>query len=164
MRKRIFGRRLKRDTNERKALFRRLMISLVTYGKIKTTDAKAKSIRAEIEKLVTKAKNKGEAARRLIISRLGNEQAADKIIAEIAPKFATRPGGYTRIIKIGPRIKDAAQMVIIAFVEEISRTSFEKPKRKSLKPKTENVKKIRKSSKTSKTSSQTRSTRSAQSG
>ena len=130
MRKRIFGRRLKRDTNERKALFRSLMSSLVINGKIRTSEAKAKSIKAEIEKLVTHAKNDGQEAKRLILGHIPNEKVVDKIISEIAPKFATRLGGYTRILKMGPRVKDGAKMVLMSWVEEIAPTSFKMPKRK----------------------------------
>ncbi len=139
MRKRIFGRRLKRDTNQRKALFRSLMISLVTHGKIRTTEAKAKSIKGEIEKLVTVAKNDGESARRLIMSHIPHEKIADKIISEIAPLFKTRPGGYTRIIRMGPRVKDAADMVLMTWTEEVKATVIIEAKRnanKEKKPKT----------------------------
>ena len=133
MRKRIFGRRLKRDRNQRKALFRSLMGSLVLYGKIRTTEAKAKSIKGELEKMVTLAKNKEENARSLLMSRLPNERVVERIISEIAPKFATRPGGYTRIVKMGPRLKDGARMVLMSWVEEVAPTSFKEPKRKVLK-------------------------------
>jgi len=142
MRKRIFGRRFKRDTNERKALFRSLMSSLVLHGKIRTTEAKAKSIRAEIEKLVTAAKNQGEEANRHIMKSLPNETVVAKIIAEIAPKFATRPGGYTRIIRMDRRIKDGAKMVLMSWVEEVSPSPFKEPKR--------NVSKVSKVAKVSK--------------
>lgn len=136
MRKRIFGRRLKRDRNQRKALFRSLMGSLVLYGKIKTTEAKAKSIKGELEKMVTLAKNKREDARNLLASRLANERVVERIIAEIAPKFATRPGGYMRIVKMGPRLKDGARMVLMSWVEEVLPASFKEPKRKAAKPAT----------------------------
>ncbi len=119
MRKRIFGRRFKRDTNERKALFRGLMSSLVIYGKIRTTSAKAKAIKGDMEKLVTHAK-KGEEARRLLMSRIPNDKIIDRLILEIAPKFSDRPGGYTRILKYGPRVKDGADMVVLTWVEVFS--------------------------------------------
>mgnify|MGYP001572070527 CR=1 len=148
MRKRIFGRRLKRDINQRKALFRSLMGSLVLYGKIKTTEAKAKSIKGELEKLVTLAKKKREDARNLLVSRLANERAVERIISEIAPKFSTRPGGYTRLVKMGPRVKDGARMVLMSWVEEVLPISFKEPKRtKNLKHKTENLKQATKNSK-----------------
>lgn len=135
MRKRIFGRRLKRDKNERKALFRSLMSSLVLHGKIRTTEAKAKAIKGEVEKLVTHAKNKGEEGRRLILSTVPSEVIADRIISEIAPKFITRPGGYTRILKVGARVKDGADMVILTWVEEVKPVSLVIPKRNKDKAK-----------------------------
>lgn len=146
MRKRIFGRRFKRDTNERKALFRSLMHGLVLHGKIKTTEAKAKAIQAAVEKLVTAAKNDGEKALRLITARLANEKVAQKIVSEIAPLFVQRSGGYTRIIKMGPRVKDGARMVLMTWVEEVSVTNLKEPKR-NIKPKTENIKQKPESSK-----------------
>lgn len=133
MRKRIFGRRLKRDTNERKALFRSLMHGLVLQGKIRTTEAKAKSIKGEVEKLVTTAKNKGEEAKGLILSKIANEKVTEKIIKEIAPLFSTRPGGYTRIMRLGARDKDGAKMVLLSWVEEVSITSVSLEKRNKTK-------------------------------
>jgi large subunit ribosomal protein L17 len=129
MRKRIAGRRLKRDTNERKALFRNLMASVVLYGKIKTTESKAKSVKADVERLITIGKKGDENARRAIMQRVPDARVADKILKEIAPKFATRAGGYTRIIKVGPRVKDGARIVVLTFVEEVKPTSFAEVKR-----------------------------------
>ena len=129
MRKQVLGRRLKRDINERKALFRALMSSLVLHGKITTSEAKAKSIKADVGKLVTYAKNDKDGAKRLILMRIPNEQIADKIIAEIAPKFTNRPGGYTRILKMGERKKDGSRQVLMTWTETVSATSFVQPKR-----------------------------------
>mgnify|MGYP001612893833 CR=1 FL=1 len=137
MRKRIFGRRLKRDKNARKALFRSLMSSLVLESKIKTTEAKAKAIKGEIEKLVTIAKKHGQEARGLLVARLASEKVAEKIIIEIAPKFESRPGGYIRILKLGHRVKDGAKMVLMTWVEEVSVTSFKEIKTNKNKPKKE---------------------------
>ena len=117
MRKNVFGRKLRRTTNQRKGLFRNLMRSLVLEGRIKTTEAKAKSVKGEIEKLVTKAKNSGEEARRDILKYLPHEDVVSKIISEIAPLYKTRPGGYTRIIRLSSRKKDNAAMVMIEWVE-----------------------------------------------
>lgn len=133
MRKRVFGRKLKRNINQRKALFRSLMASLVLNGKIKTTEAKAKAIKGEVEKLVTRAKKNGEVARRILTARLVDKKVVDKIIAEIAPKFAARPGGYTRLLKLGPRLKDNAPMVMMSWVEEIAPTTLDEPKRSKVK-------------------------------
>lgn len=130
MRKQIFGRRLKRDTNERKALFRSLMVGLILHGKIKTTEAKAKSIKSSVEKLVTIGKTKGADAKRQLMMSLASEKASDKIIAEIAPKFEGRTGGYTRILRIGNRTKDGASMVLMSWTETILPTALKEPKRK----------------------------------
>lgn len=140
MRKQIFGRRLKRDTNERKALFRALMISLVLHGKISTSEAKAKAIKGDVDKLITYVKNDPDNAKRLIMMRIPNEAVADKIITEIAPKFAKRPGGYTRILKLGERVKDGSRQVLMSWTEEVKPTSLVTPKRNVNKPKTENKK------------------------
>lgn len=117
MKKRIFGRRFKRDVKQRKSLFRGLMRELVLQERIKTTEAKAKSIKAEIEKHVTKAKNQGEAAR-VHLQKTFQQDVVDKIIADLAPRFENRPGGYTRIVKLGNRTKDNASMVFIEWVEK----------------------------------------------
>lgn len=147
MHKRIFGRQLKRDTNERKALFKGLMNALVMHERLETTEAKAKAIRAAIEKLVTKAKD-GEKARPLLIPVL-NEQATEKMLTVIGPRFATRPGGYVRIIKIGNRLKDNAEMAVIEFVEKsvISTEKKEKKHDKTIEAKivaTETKKEVKK--------------------
>lgn len=128
MRKNVFGRQLKRDTNERKALFKSLMSALVLKERIKTTEEKARAIRGQVEKLVTKAKIKGEAARSILSAYL-LPNALDKMIKEIAPRFKERPGGYTRIIKLGRRFGDDAMMVLMEWtattekIEKVSATS-----------------------------------------
>ena len=129
MRKRIFGRRLQRDTNERKALFRSLMRELVLHGKIKTTQAKAKSIKGEIEKMVTKAKTQGEGAFVHLQKKFTGE-VVEKLIKEIAPLFKDRPGGYTRIIKMGRRVKDNAPMVLLEWVETVADTTIVETKKR----------------------------------
>lgn len=129
MRKRIFGRRLQRDTNERKALFRSLMRELVLHGKIKTTEAKAKSIRGEMEKMVTKAKLQGENAA-VHLQKKFTGDVVEKLIKEIAPLFKDRPGGYTRIIKMGRRVKDNAPMVLLEWVETVADTTIVETKKR----------------------------------
>lgn len=116
MRKRIFGRKLKRTKNQRKALFRSLIRSFILYGGIKTTEAKAKAVRGNIEKMVTVAKELGSEARPRLMKDCSME-IADKLIHEVAPRFTERKGGYTRIIKIGPRLNDNASMVFMEWVE-----------------------------------------------
>lgn len=115
MRKNVFGRQFKRDTNERKALFKSLISSLVLTGRIKTTEEKAKAIRGDVDKIITKAK-KGEIARRILQSYLFRD-AVDKVISDIAPRFLDRLGGYSRITKMGRRLSDNASMVLMEWVE-----------------------------------------------
>ncbi|MCX6713378.1 MAG: 50S ribosomal protein L17 [Candidatus Vogelbacteria bacterium] len=107
-------RKLGRTRNVRKALIRSLAEALVISGKIKTTEAKAKELRPFIEKLVTKAKKGDLASTRAINSKLG--EVSGKLIKEIAPRYATRAGGYTRIIKMSARPGDGSPMAIIEFV------------------------------------------------
>lgn len=117
MRHRIAGRQLGRPTDQRLSLYRNLIIDLLRYEKIQTTEAKAKSIQGQAERLITLAKKDDLAARRMAIARLGNVEIVEKLFTLIAPKYADRPGGYTRIIKLGPRLGDAAPMAIIQLVE-----------------------------------------------
>lgn len=128
MRKRIFGRRFKRSTGERKALFKNLIRSFFLHGKIETTEAKAKAIRGKVEKLVTKAKRRGESARAELQKNF-DKVLLDNLLTTIAPKFATRPGGYTRIVRTGRRKKDNAPMVLLEWVEEIAAVVTEEPKK-----------------------------------
>lgn len=116
MRKRVFGRHLKRDTNERKALFKNLMTELILRERITTTEEKAKSIRGKVEKLITKAKNKGAQSEYLLQPYLSAE-AVKKMISELGTRFASRPGGYIRIVKLGNRFNDNASMAVIELVD-----------------------------------------------
>lgn len=116
MRHRVAGRRFGRTTNQRKQLFRNLAISLILHERITTTEAKAKTIRPIVEKLVTIAREDTQHHRRLVMSRLANEQATAKLFDVIGPRFEGQPGGYTRIYKLGPRRGDAAPMALIEFV------------------------------------------------
>ncbi|HSW97212.1 MAG TPA: 50S ribosomal protein L17 [Candidatus Saccharimonadales bacterium] len=116
MRKRVFGRHLKRDTNERKALFKNLMTELILRERITTTEEKAKSVRGKVEKLITKAKKKGQQSEYLLQPYLSAD-AVKKMIAELSSRFADRPGGYTRIIKLGNRVNDNASMAVIELVD-----------------------------------------------
>lgn len=121
MRKRVYGRRLSRDTNERKALFRSMATSLITYGKIDTTEAKAKAVRPWVEKLVTRSKVDSLHSRRRLLGEIPSPTIVEKLLSTLGPLFATRPGGYTRIIKLGPRMGDSAPMVRLEFVEEVKK-------------------------------------------
>lgn len=136
MKKHIFGKKLGRDKDERKALFKSLMSSLVLSDKIQTTEAKAKAIRPEIEKLVTKAKKGTNSAKRVLEKSL-TADAFEKIIKEIAPSFENKQGGYTRLIKLGKRLGDNTSVVIIEWTEVIKRTPIsieEKPSKQVKTP------------------------------
>ncbi len=116
MRKNVFGRRLKRDKNERRALFKSLMSSLVLKERIKTTEAKGKAIKGRVDKLITMAKKDKVRAQRLLASYL-TLPALKKLTLEIAPRFTNRTGGYTRIIRLPQRLSDNAAMVLMEWVE-----------------------------------------------
>lgn len=118
MRHRIFGKKLSLDRSQRKALFKNLINALIIHGQIKTTEAKAKAIRRLVEKLITKGKEQTLHARRLIAAFLQNKKAVNKIVDELAPLFKKRPGGFTRIIRLGERRGDAAPMVKLELVEK----------------------------------------------
>jgi large subunit ribosomal protein L17 len=119
MKKKVFGRKLKRDSNERKALFKGLLSQLVLHERIKTTEAKAKAVRGQADKLVTKAIKAGANAFDALQEYLIPE-AARKLINETAPRFANRSGGYTRVLRIGNRVADNAQMVIMEWTETVN--------------------------------------------
>jgi len=125
MRHQVSGYKLNRTSSARIALRRTLIKQFFTHERIKTTRAKAAAIRGEAERLITIARNsagKDEnakvTARRIVSSRLGGNEVTKRLFDEIAPRFATRPGGYTRVLKLGPRLGDAAEMVILELVEE----------------------------------------------
>lgn len=123
MRHKVAGRHLGRDAAHRKALFSNLIRSLYINERIITTEAKARSIRADAEKLITKAKH-GLAeggnrvhAQRQVVAYLHDQTVAKKLFDEIAPRYTERPGGYTRMLKLGKRQGDAADMVILELVD-----------------------------------------------
>lgn len=110
--------KLSRRLGHRQALVRNLIQDLILKEKIKTTLIKAKTIRPLAEKLITRAKKSTPAGLRQIEAFFYSSEAAKKIIEEIGPRFASRPGGYTRIVKLGPRKEDAAEEALIELVEE----------------------------------------------
>ncbi len=133
MRHRVAGKKLNRSSGHRRALFRNLVSALIYHGRIETTEAKAEAIRGHAEKLITLAKRGlaakdptyGVYARRLAAARLHRwvvtpegerVDLVKKLFEEIAPRYQNRPGGYTRIIKLGPRKGDAAPMVVLELV------------------------------------------------
>lgn len=167
MRHKVAGRKLGRDTNHRKMLRRNLISDLFRYDKIKTTEAKAKAVRGQAEKMITMARNRGDAdrlielaedakqdelrqivtngqagrllryaeakdqdglerearaiaahARRLVGRHITSREVLQRLFDEIAPRYVSRPGGYTRIVRLGQRKGDAAEMVMLALVEE----------------------------------------------
>jgi len=111
------GRKLGRSGAHRRALFRNLMTELFRRERIKTTEAKAKAVRGEAEQIITLAKDGGLHARRQILREIHDKAVVDKLIHVIGPDMAERPGGYTRIIKLGPRKGDAAPMVYLELVD-----------------------------------------------
>ncbi len=133
MRHRVLGRKIGRSAAQRNALRRTLMTQLIEHERIETTEAKAKFVRADAEKLITLAKrglapreneaeDKSRAravhARRLAAARLNDPEAVKKLFDTLAPRFEKRAGGYTRIMKLGPRLGDSAEMVLLEMVEE----------------------------------------------
>lgn len=117
MRHRVAGRRLKRSRGHRRALFRNLIAELFRHGKIRTTEAKAKAVRGEAERLITLATRGDLHARRQVLRTITDAQIVKRLFDEIAPRYQERPGGYTRLVKLGPRLGDAAPMVILELVE-----------------------------------------------
>jgi large subunit ribosomal protein L17 len=117
MRHRVAGRKLQRTTAHRNALFRNMAAALIKHEQITTTLAKAKELRPYVEKLVTLAKKGGLSNRRLAHARLMDETQLVKLFDTIAPRYADRSGGYTRVVKAGIRASDAAAMAIIEFVD-----------------------------------------------
>ncbi len=110
------GRTLSRRKEHRESMLANLAASLVKNGRVKTTDAKAKEVRPFIERMVTFAKRGDLHARRIVLARLRDAEAVKKLFAEIGPSFATRPGGYTRILKLGYRPGDNSPVSLIEFV------------------------------------------------
>ena len=117
MRHRKVGRQLRRTPEQRLALLRNLAQSLIEHGAIETTEAKAKELRPFVEKLITKARSGTLHDRRQAVRHVHKRETADKLFQELGPKFARRPGGYTRILKTGHRKGDGAEMARIELVE-----------------------------------------------
>ena len=122
MRHRVAGRRLKRSSSHRRALFKNLITELFRHGRIKTTQGKARAVRADAEKLITLAKRSLEKEndvheRRRVLRTITDKKVVEELFETIAPEYKDRPGGYTRIIKLGPRQGDAAPMAILELVE-----------------------------------------------
>ena len=113
---RVAGRKLSRYKDHRKALLRGLTVDLIQHERITTTLAKAKETRVMAEKLITHGKKGTLHNRRVALSQVPNKKAVAKVFDELGPRYAERPGGYTRIIKLGPRQGDGASMAVIELV------------------------------------------------
>ncbi len=117
MRHRRAGKKLGRDSAHRKALYSNLAGALIEHGRIKTTVAKAKAVKPFAEQMITLGKRGDLHARRLALAELRSQDVVHQLFAEVAPRFADRPGGYTRIVKLAPRNGDAAEMVYLELVD-----------------------------------------------
>ena len=117
MRHQRAGKKLGRDSAHRRALYANLAGALIEHGRIKTTEAKAKAVKPLAEQMITLGKRGDLAARRHAISTLRSNDVVHQLFADIAPRFADRNGGYTRIVKLGPRQGDAAAMVYLELVD-----------------------------------------------
>src|SRR5579883_51929 len=116
MRHGVSGRKFNRNTGHRTAMFRNLVTDLLKYGQIKTTEPKAKEIRPMAEKIITLGKDGTVHARREALRFVYDPDVVAHVFAEVAPRYAERPGGYTRIVKLGPRLGDGAPMALIELV------------------------------------------------
>ena len=146
MRHRVKGKKLGRSTSHRIATLRSLATSLIKYKKIKTTVAKAKAARTFVEPLITKAKQNTVAARRHVAKQIQDKTVLQELFNEVVPKVGDRPGGYTRVVKLGNRVGDAAEMAILELVD-YNDQGTEKPKssktKKKATRKTEKVKEVK---------------------
>ena len=111
------GKKLGRDSAHRKALYSNLAGALIEHGRIKTTQAKAKAVKPFAEQMITLGKRGDLHARRLALAELRSQDVIHQLFADVAPRFADRAGGYTRIVKLGPRLGDAAEMVYLELVD-----------------------------------------------
>ncbi|MGZ4383055.1 MAG: 50S ribosomal protein L17 [Gaiellaceae bacterium] len=119
MRHQHTGKKLGRDSSHRKALYANLACALIEHGRIKTTEAKAKAVKPLAEQMITLGRRGDLAAKRQAISTLRSRDVVHKLFADVAPRFSERPGGYSRIVKLGPRPGDAADMVYLELVDYV---------------------------------------------
>ena len=117
MRHKVAGRTLGRSTGHRRALFRNLVTDLLQYEKIITTEAKAREVCSLAEKMITLGQKGGLHSHRQSLAFIINKKVADKVFSELAERYAKRPSGYTRVVKLGPRLGDGTSMVQLALVE-----------------------------------------------
>ena len=119
MRHRRSGRKLGRDASHRKALYSNLTGALIEHGRIRTTAAKAKEVKPVAEQMITLGRRGGVPARRQALKFLRSQDVVHKLFSDVGPRFAGRPGGYSRIVRLGPRLGDAAEMVYLELVDYV---------------------------------------------
>lgn len=145
MRHRVKGRKLNRTSSHRAALMNALATSVLKHKRIKTTEAKAKEARKHVEAIITKARKNDLHSKRLVMSHIRDKEVVKELFSEIVPKIGDRPGGYTRVIKLGNRIGDAAGMAILELVDYNdvinAKAEEQKEKREAKKAKKEEEKK-----------------------
>ncbi|MBV8145158.1 MAG: 50S ribosomal protein L17 [Gammaproteobacteria bacterium] len=134
MRHHLSGRQLSRNSSHRHALMRNMSVSLLRHETIRTTLPKAKELRRVVEPLITLAKSDGEANRRVAFSRLRDAEVVEKLFADLGPRFKTRPGGYTRILRMLPRPGDSAPMALMQLVEAAAPAAAEESPEDKKKP------------------------------
>src|SRR4030043_2067964 len=117
MRHNVTGRTLSRSSGHRKALYRNLVTDLLKHEKIITTEAKAKEVRGMVEKMITLGKKSGLHAYRQALTVITDSKVTEKVFSELGPRYKERPGGYTRIVKLAPRLGDNASMVQLELVK-----------------------------------------------
>ena len=123
MRHKRAGKKLGRDSSQRRALYANLAGALIEHGRIKTTEAKAKAVKPIVEQMITLGRRGDLHARRQALAFLRSQDVVHKLFSDVGPRFADRPGGYTRIVKLGPRSGDAAQMVYLELVDFVPDTT-----------------------------------------
>jgi large subunit ribosomal protein L17 len=111
------GKKLGRDSSHRRALYANLACSLNEHGRIRTTEAKAKAVKPYAEKMITLGRRGDLHARRQVLAELRSQEVVHQLFSDVGPRMADRPGGYTRIVKLGPRFGDAAEMVYLELVD-----------------------------------------------
>jgi large subunit ribosomal protein L17 len=124
MRHQKAGRKLGRDSAHRKALYSNLTGALIEHGRIRTTEAKAKEVRPIADKMITLGKRGDLHAHRQAVAFLRSKSVAHKLFAEVAPRFAERPGGYTRVVKLDPRQGDNAPMAYLGLVDYVPEQAY----------------------------------------
>jgi large subunit ribosomal protein L17 len=137
VRHRRSGRKLGRDASHRKALYANLASALIEHGRIKTTAAKAKEVKPIAEQMITLARRGGVHARRQALKLLRSQDVVHKLFSEVGPRFTDRPGGYSRIVRIGPRPGDSAEMVYLELVDYVPEAPAAPVARRAAEPEPE---------------------------